>query len=169
MRATKQRGFTLIELLVVIFIIGVMVSAMTIALGDNQAARMKHKTKQLAALIDLAKEQAIFNSEELGMVFSKHAYSFYRLNLDNQNQDSWQQIKDDQLLSIRTLPDELEYELFLEGIKVTYSSKEKVIPQVYILSDGAITPFRINITDKINHNHSLKVAENGEFEFAVSN
>ncbi len=169
MRATKPQGFTLIELLVVIFIIGVVVSAMTITLGDNQAERMKHKTKQLVALIDLAKEQAIFSSEELGMVFSKHAYSFYRLNSDNHDQDSWQQITDDQLLSERTLPDGLEYELFLEGIKVTYSNKEKVTPQVYILSDGTITPFRINITDKIDHNHSLKVAENGKFELSVSN
>ena len=67
----SHRGFTLIELLVVIFIIGVVVAAATITLRDNQGKRIDQKSQQLAALIDLAKEQAIFNSEELGIVFTK--------------------------------------------------------------------------------------------------
>ena len=50
-RATS--GFTLIELLVVIFIIAVMISAASIALGDNQAKRMEQKSQQLAAIVDL--------------------------------------------------------------------------------------------------------------------
>lgn len=170
MQPTSQ-GFTLIELLVVIFIIGVVVSAMTITLGDNQGERLEQKSQQLAALIDLAKEQAIFNSEELGMVFTKDTYSFYRLNTESQVEDTWVPIQDDQLLNERTLPEGLEFELFLEGIKVSYSrkEKEKVSPQIYILSDGSITAFHVNITDKIDHTHRLKVAENGVFEFVAVN
>ena len=164
-----SHGFTLIELLVVIFIIAVVVSAATIALGDNQAKRLEQKSQQLAAIIDLAKEQSIFNSEELGIVFTKDSYSFYRLTTQQQKDGKeitvWQSIENDKLLSKRTLPDGLEFELFLEGIKVNYSKKEKIKPQVFILSDGSITPFHARITDNIDHSHTLKVAENGEFEF----
>lgn len=166
----SSRGFTLIELLVVIFIIGVVVAAATITLGDNQGKRLEQKSQQLAALIDLAKEQAIFNSEELGVVFTKNSYSFYRLDSENQKEeDSWVLVTDDNLLRKYTLPHGLEFELYLEGIRVAYKQDKKVKPQVYILSDGAITPFHVNITDKIDHTYRLKIAENGTTEFAAVN
>ncbi len=168
MQPTSQ-GFTLIELLVVIFIIGVVIATAVITLGDNQGARIKQKSQQLAALMDLAKEQAIFNSEELGIVFTKDTYSFYRLNTEAQQESRWEPITNDELLNERSLPDGLEFILFLEGIKVAYTQKEKVTPQVYILSDGSVTPFQVNITDKIDHSHSIKVAENGEYELAAVN
>ena len=72
-------GFSLLELLVVIIIIGISVLAVTLAFGDNQAERMSHKSRQLAALIDLSREQTVFNSQELGLLFTKDSYSFYKL------------------------------------------------------------------------------------------
>lgn len=166
----SHRGFTLIELLVVIFIIGVVVAAATITLGDNQGKRIEQKSQQLAALIDLAKEQAIFNSEELGIVFTKDSYSFYRLDSENQEvEDSWVPVTDDNLLRKHALPDGLEFELYLEGIRVNYKQDKDIKPQVYILSDGSITPFHVNITDKIDHTYRLIIAENGALEFAAVN
>ena len=164
------RGFTLIELLVVIFIIGVVVAAATITLGDNQGKRLEQKSQQLAALIDLAKEQAIFNSEELGIVFTKDSYSFYQLDSENQEEkDSWVLVTNDSLLREYTLPDGLVFELYLEGIRVTYKQDKDIKPQVYILSDGSITPFHVNITDKVDHTYRLKIAENGALEFIAVN
>lgn len=166
----NQRGFTLIELLVVIFIIGIVVAAAGISLVDTQEKRMEQKSQQLAALIGLAKEQAIFDSEELGIVFSKKSYSFYRLDSEKQEKDdNWIAITDDNLLRERTLPEGLEFELYLEGIRVSFKQDKKVRPQVYILSDGSITRFQINITDKTQHSYSLKFAENGIFELVTIN
>lgn len=167
-----NRGFTLIELLVVVFIIAVIVSAATITLGDNQGKRLEQKSQQLAAIVNLAKEQAIFNSEELGILFSKNTFSFYRMTLQIEKGKEvtvWVPIEDDRIFSERTLPDGLEYDLYLEGIKVIYSKKETTKPQVFILSDGSVTPFDIRVTDRVDHTHSLKVAENGEFEFNAIN
>ena len=162
-------GFTLIELLVVIFIIAVVVAAATITLGDNQGKRLENKSQQLAALVELAKEHAIFNSEELGIAFTETSYSFYSLNFDNQEESKWTKITNDKLLSRRTLPEGLKFELILEGIKVSFKREENVTPQVFILSDGSVTPFSINVIDETNRAHSLNVTENGEYNLAALN
>ena len=166
---SATNGFTLIELLVVIFIIAVVVAATSITLGDNQGKRLENKSKQLVALIELAKEQAIFNTEELGVVFTKESYSFYRLNFDNQEKSVWEPVVNDSLLNKRVLPDGLEFKLKLEGIEVSFRQEEKITPQVFILSDGSVTPFEIRIMDETNRSHSLNVTENGEYDLAALN
>ena len=168
-------GFSLLELLVVIVIIGIATLAVTLAFGDKQAERMSHKSRQLAALIELTQEQAIFNSQELGLLFTKDSYSFYKLesvlDKDKKEKSVWKIIEGDRILSKRSLPDGLEYELFLEGIKVTFSASKlkEVTPHVFILSDGSISPFELNLTDKIDHSYKMKMAVNGKYEIEAVN
>ncbi len=168
-------GFTLIELLAVLLIIGIAVSAATLAFGDNQAERMGRKSQQLAALIDLAKEQAIFNSQELGLLFTENSYSFYTLvsSIDKEKQEklSWVLIEQDKVLTKRTLPEGLEYELFLEGVKVNFSAAKlkDITPHVFVLSDGTVSPFELKLTDHIDHTFNMKFSGNGEYEIAELN
>ncbi len=164
-----HQGFTLIELLVVMIIISLVIAAATFTLGDNQAVRLQQKSEQLVALIDFAKEQAIFNSEDLGLVFNKNSYAFYRLDYENVDETSWLPIQGDAILKQRELPDGLEFELYLEGIKVLFKKEEEITPQVFILSDGSVSPFQVNITDNINHAHHIKVMQNGEYELLAVN
>ena len=164
-------GFSLLELLVVIFIIGISLKFVTLSFGDSQAERMSHKSQQLAALIELAKEQAIFNSQELGLLFTKDSYKFYKMDIaTNKNKEEktiWLPIEDDRILSKRTLPDGLKYELFLEGVQVTFAASKlkEVTPHVFILSDGSLSPFELNLTDgSSDYNYRMKMAENGKYE-----
>ena len=169
-QVADQKGFTLIELLAVLLIIGVVVSAATLAFGDSQAERMQQKSQQLIALIDLAKEQAIFNSQELGILFTKDSYDFYRLSSikdkDKKEKSVWVPLEQDRLLKKRALPDGLEYELFLEGIEVNFSASKlkDITPHVFVLSDGTISPFKLNLTDRIDHSLAIAFAENGDYE-----
>ena len=173
--AKFKAGFSLLELLVVIVIIGISVLAVTWAFGDNQAERMSHKSRQLAALIDLTKEQAMFNSQELGLLFTKDSYSFYKLGTvldkDKKEKSIWQPIVGDRILTTRTLPEGLEYELYLEGTKVTFAASKlkEVTPHVFILSDGSVSPFELILTDRIDHKYKMVMAENGKHEIAAVN
>lgn len=166
-------GFTLIEIVVVIFIIGTVIAAATLSFGDSQADRMKHKSEQIAAVIDYAKERAIFNSDELGIYFTDNSYTFYKLESERNDKNElvikWETIDSDKLLNERTLPDGLTFEVYLEGAKVVFTEKEEVEPHIYIFSDGTVTPFEVTITDHIDHSHNLIVAENGDFEFKAVN
>ena len=65
-----------------------------------------------------------------------------------------------------SLPDGLKYELFLEGVQVAFAASKlkDITPHVFILSDGSLSPFELNLTDGTDHNFTMKMAENGEYE-----
>jgi general secretion pathway protein H len=162
----RAEGFTLIELLVTIVIIGIIVGLAVLSVGDNQAERERRLTTQLATLIGLAHETAIFNSDELAISFWKHGYSFYRLD-----QKGWRAITDDPQLRARELPEDITLSLYLEGLKAellpTPKKEEKTDPQVFILSSGEVTPFEIRLGDGWDSEMQLTGDEFGNFEFTL--
>jgi type II secretory pathway pseudopilin PulG len=159
----------LFELLATIIIIGIVVSLAALSIGDSQSERERRAADQLTELLALAREQALFSGEDLGILFWRHGYSFLRLE-DNQ----WQSVEDDPLLRARELPGEMELTLYLEGLKVKLSplsplprdhrpsraeadedgkrarskdDKERPKPQAFILSSGENTSFELRIGD----------------------
>ena len=159
-RSTNRRlakGFTLFELLATIVIISILVSLAVLSIGDNQAERERRVISQLATLTELAKETALFNSEELALFFWEHGYAFYRLE-----GDQWRLVTEDALLRYRDLPEDMIVSLYLEGLQVELPAEldieeeeeedndSKTKPQVFILSSGEITPFEIRIGDDLD-------------------
>ena len=147
----RSLGFTLFELLVTIVVIGIVVSLAVLSIGDNQAEREQRITSQLATLTEYARETALFNSDELALLFWQHGYAFYRLA-----DEKWQVITDDEILRPREVPEDITISLFLEGLRAELSalpkidSKHKSKPQVFILSSGEITPFEIRLGDGLD-------------------
>ncbi|MCP4407036.1 MAG: type II secretion system minor pseudopilin GspH [Gammaproteobacteria bacterium] len=146
---TKARcatGFTLFELLVTLVIISIIVTMTVLSIGDNQAERERRLTEQLATLMELAQESALFNAEEFALHFWRHGYSFYRLD-----GEQWQLIMNDAQLRTRELPEDIVITLYLEGLKVKLpelflpESETKTQPQIFILSSGETTPFEIRL------------------------
>jgi len=159
----RQSGFTLIEIIVVLIIISVVLTVATISIGDPQVKRMRQTSERFTALIQLAKEQAIFNSQEYALSVWDSGYAFYTLD-----QQGWVLLTDDKIFRGRTLPEGVEHELFLDGIKVVLSNEDKNKPQIYITSDGEVSPFQLNITDLDKWIYKINFDELGKFDIELA-
>lgn len=155
----KQRGFTLIEIVVVVVIISLVITMTTISMGNPQAKRMKQSSTRVATLLQLAKEQAIFNSQDYALSVWESGYSFYTLS-----ETGWNIITDDRIFRERKLPDGLEFFLYLDELKVILEREDKKKPQIFITSDGEISPFRLEITDHKEWLYQISFDETGDFE-----
>ena len=154
----KQSGFTLIEIVIVVVIISIIISMSTLYLSKGQSSQVKKKSRQFIALVEVAKENAIFNSQDYGISFSETGYSFYRLR-----GDQWLKIDDDRLFSTRRMPDGLALKLELEGIRVALGVEEKKKPQVFITSDGEMSAFTLAIEDRSDYRYEMEFDVTGEY------
>ena len=159
----KQHGFTLFEVIVVIAIIGFALTIATISIGDPQIKRMKKNSERIASLIQLVKEQAIFNSQDYALSIWESGYAFYTLN-----ESGWLPVSDDRIFRARSLPDGLEFNLHLDGIKVVLEQADKSKPQIFITSDGEISPFQLDITDLEEWTYQINFEESGKFEVVLA-
>jgi general secretion pathway protein H len=184
-RLRTCRGFTLIEILVVVTIIGIIISAVTLAVGPSRLEILKQETRRLAALIQLSQEEAILQSRDLGLAFWKNGYTFYELEIDSL---TWHKIEKDRSLRSYTLPDNMQAQLTLEGIDIIMAvveqeaaveeeeekeedeKKEKQKPHVFILSSGEMSPFklRFNFPDKISEYFEINADVLGELTLSDS-
>ncbi|MGB5440347.1 MAG: type II secretion system minor pseudopilin GspH [Gammaproteobacteria bacterium] len=145
----RSAGFTLIELMVVIVLIGIIFTFAVLSLGgDDVAELMEQETRRLVTLLDMASDEAIIRGEELGMHFTDDGYTF--LVLGNAG---WEAPQDDVLLKSHTLPAGIELRLEVEGELPLLGARDaeeededdSLVPQVYILSSGEMTPFTLSL------------------------
>lgn len=160
--AIKQRGFTLIEVMVVIVLIGLMASLVQFNFsGNNPEDKLKHESARFAAIFEVAAEYGMLNNIELGLVVKKDNYQF--LAYDG---TQWTEIPEQDWQANVTLPEEIELSIELDDLPIeepmlfdtnTFKDKDeddfsllskeerekKIIPQVYILSGGDLSPFSV--------------------------
>jgi len=159
-------GFTLIEVLLVIVVVGIMVAAIQINFSTSKPDEQLHKESvRFAHVFNAVAEFGLLNNLELGLYTSENSYQF--VGYDGVR---WSPLEDNQLLALYQLPDAVEIRLIfddlpleqpnlieadlfipddeqLEQMQDEMSEDEKpIIPQVYILSGGDITPFRVEFT-----------------------
>lgn len=160
---SRVNGFTLIEVMMVIVIIGVMVAAVQINFFTNKPAQMiEQQASRFAGVFNLAAEYGLLNNVELGVVIEEDNYQF--VGFDGVR---WTPIPDEEILAKYDLPETLTLTLDLEDLPLDegalfdaqtfvpdeedieqmregLSDKEKpLIPQIYLLTGGEITPFRL--------------------------
>jgi len=150
-----QRGFTLIELLVVATIAAVLVGVAALSVnfggGDKQ---VEDEARRLAALLQLAADDAVLRRRELGLRVTTGGYAFYQLDQSGE-EPSWQPVDKDPRLRERSWPEALEIEMEIEGQPIVLDapgaeSREPqndddqappVQPQVMFLSNGESLPY----------------------------
>ena len=170
----KHHGFTLIEVMVVVVLIGIMASLVQYNVaGNNPVDKLQHESARFNAIFEVATDYGMLNNIELGLVVKKDGYQF--LAYDG---SSWADIPDQDWLAKVTLPEEVQLSIELEDLPIeepllfnadtfknqdeddfTLLSKEdqekRIIPQVYLLSGGDLTPF--SVTFRLNE--ALNFAE----------
>lgn len=158
-KGTHNRGFSLIELLVVIAIIGIVMSIAMLSLGLlSDDRQLQTEGRRMIALVQVAQDEATMQGREFGMEITVDAYRFVEydpyLNV-------WGELIGDDTLRLRQLPEDLEFDLYLEGQRVllelepnTFETpnetaradlSERYEPHVFIFSSGDTTPFQIHI------------------------
>jgi len=159
---STHRGFTLIEVMVVVVLIGIIASLVQFNFaGKRPEDILQQESLRFAAIFEVAAEYGMLNNIELGLVIKKDSYQF--LGYDG---TQWTEIPEQDWQADVTLPEEVEISLELDDLPIeepmlfdadTFKEKDeedfsllskeeqekKIIPQVYILSGGDLSPFSV--------------------------
>jgi len=154
-----SRAFTLIEILVVVSIIAVVMSIAVLSLGvlgDDRTLR--EEGRRVVALVQVAQDEAVMQGREFGIEFMTGGYRFVEFDpLLN----TWSELIGDDTLRLRQLPEEMEFELWIEGQHVLLETEparteppdetsavsvaEKYAPHILVFSSGDMTPFELRV------------------------
>ena len=147
--------------------------------GDELAETMEREAHRLATLVSLANDEAVLRGEELAIRFTEDGYEFLVLGVTG-----WLGREDDGLLKPYTLPAGLSMRIEVDGDPPGLQLPEEdsegedgeekddrdtiIIPQVYILSSGEMTPFSaIFEADQSRFRYHLTLSLFGEPELEV--
>ncbi len=155
----SNSGFTLVEILVVIVIIGIILSIglLSFDLAGNDRD-LKTESRRFMALAEIALDEATMQGREFGIELMTKGYRFVEYDALT---GRWAEVPGDDTLRLRGLPEELEFDLYLEdkripldddpapfedpdensGISMTYS----YAPHLLIFSSGDTTPFELHV------------------------
>ena len=170
-KMTRRNGFTLIEVMLVIVLVGLMVSVIQFSASGNKAEEMlEMSSKRFAGVFNIAAEYGMLNNIELGLMIDKKGYQFLGYDGDKWTDVSENEMFSrfelpeglELVLQLDDLPIEepqlFDTELFNElqednkdpdeELQEDRGSdnnieKKKLIPQIYMLSGGEITPFSL--------------------------
>jgi general secretion pathway protein H len=156
-----QQGFTLLEVLVVVFMVGVIATMFTLAVGvaGGVDRELRQEAERLETLIRLAQEDATVQAHELGIRFHPQRYEFSvwsRGQIADPADDSWAPIREE-VFAPRKLDKSFEFELEVE---------KSYKPQLFIFSSGDLSDaFLVRIRDRVERrSYTLEVATDGTTE-----
>lgn len=176
----RNKGFTLLELLLVIMLIGLFARLVipSVSWGGPED-RLEEASQRFKAVFDLSSEFAMLNNLELGIIIKDNDYRF--VSFDGTR---WVNFQPEKYFEPSKHEEGFELELELEGLEwaennllneVTFEveeddeddSKEMLSPQVFILSSGDITPFRLTFSFKPDFEDTIRFVVTGDFTAPV--
>jgi len=160
----KNNGFTLIEILVVVVIIATIVGTVVLSMGlVGDDRELDTERKRVASLIEVAQDEAMMQGREFGVEFMQSSYRFVEFDPFT---FQWSEVPGDELFRLRGLPEEMEFDLYIEGQRISldidpqqFSDPEEedssagfedYVPHVFVFSSGEATPFELRIRRDVN-------------------
>lgn len=95
-RTQFAAGFTLLELLIVLLIVSVMLATIGLQAGETNAQLLRQDARRLAALMQLARDEAIVRNRVIALELDSERYHFL-IKQDN----GWENLQSDELLRER--------------------------------------------------------------------
>lgn len=160
-RTVVQTGFTLLELMLVILLIGLLATMVTLNFSsDSRHERLTAEAERFQQITQYVAETALLQQQEWGLYVVNDRYGF--LYFDEQSA-KWLEADEPKGLIQHQLPDGLRMMLELDGLQATEDNllaqlewqldedeqqasepqEIPVLPQVFILSSGEISPFKL--------------------------
>jgi general secretion pathway protein H len=146
--------------MVVLLIIGVSIGFISLNVGPRRQV-VEEEANRLAALLNLAQEEAILTGNEYALELRLGAYRFV-----HRSEEGWQEFATDEVFRQRTLPAELRLQLTIDNERIPPSvltaENNDAPPRIYLLSSGEITPFDVALEDRTSgETYRLAVGPNG--------
>jgi general secretion pathway protein H len=133
------RGFTLVEILVVVAIVGVLVLALTIAVGGSGERKLANEAERFQSLSAHASSAAELGGREVGVVIADDGYAFRRLDGADWRKPGGEELRD------RRWPAGLRFELRRDGRVLEPATPKQPAPQLVCFSSGEMTSFVLTL------------------------
>lgn len=166
-RTHQESGFTLLEIMLVIFLMGMTVTGVVMTMNTAGPDRqLKKEAARFIGVLQLAEEEALLSSIEMGLVIEDQQYQFVYLDENNK----WLAFDDSKYFAQKQLDENMLISMQLTGLKAEGSllgdrklfddsslfedkgglfgdDKDKRIePDIFIYSSGEITDFTLTFT-----------------------
>lgn len=152
--------------MIVVIIIGIISAIATLSVGILGSDReLEHEARRLWAVIQQTKEEIELQGREVGLFIERDGCFFMRYDKRAQ---TWREVKEDDLMAARELPEGVTYRLWLDSREVILKThqenlaaldiqkaalsaaeqdaeKDPRVPQIALLSSGDTTPFELHI------------------------
>ena len=145
--------------MVIVFIVGILISVASLSMGVTGSSRaLQTEASRFTALAAVALDEAALQGREFGIELMTTGYRF--VEYDGLS-EQWAEIPGDDTLRLRQLPDEVEFELYLEGKRILLEDDpaefedaddnslslrvKSYAPHLLIYSSGDTTPFELHL------------------------
>lgn len=162
---STHKAFTLVEVMLVMLLIGLLATTVVMNLSsESREDKLHNQSERFVQLFQFVAETAMLKQQEWGVYITPQKYGF--LYYDS-NEAKWLPAEEPASLQAHDLPEHITLQLELEGLpgadsnllsemnwqldeddSMPEDNTTPVLPQVFILSSGEISPFKLVFTEQ---------------------